>query len=395
MTTSTTGTTSAPARGIDFPFTDEQRALRERVRAFAAEKLAPEAERLDTEEHFSHEMHRDLVESGLFGYFVPRELGGEGLSVTSICIIREELARVVPAADELFTSQGIAVQAIALWGSPEQQRDSLAGLMDGSRIFAFGLTEPAAGSDVGGIQSVAVEDGDQFRITGQKRFIYAPDQATHLMVFAKTDPEKGKHGITAFLVEQPESGVRYEDYKLFKPGPETQIHFEDCAVPASSMLGRRGEGIKVALSNLDRLRPSVGAASVGVAESALADSIAYVAQREAFGGRLSDLQAVSHRLANAVAEVDAARMLVYAAAATADGPAVELGASSAKAKLIATETAWRAIDSAAQVHGGSGLRRGSVTERAMKAIRAARIYEGSSEVMQLVVARSLFPRASR
>ena len=158
------------------------------------------------------------------------------------------------------------------------------------------------------------------------------------------------------------------------------------------MLGEEGKGIRVALANLDRLRPGVGAAAIGMAEAALADTIQHVYHRKAFGGRLSDLQAVSHRLAHSVAELDAARMLVYAAAANADGAGTDLAASSAKAKYIATEAAFRAIDSAVQLRGGSGLRRGSVTERMMKAIRATRIYEGSSEVMQLVIARSLFPR---
>jgi alkylation response protein AidB-like acyl-CoA dehydrogenase len=257
-----------------------------------------------------------------------------------------------------------------LFGSDEQKRASLGGLMDGSRIFAFCLSEPGAGSDVGGIETVAAEDGDHYVLNGTKRFIFAPEAATTLILFAKTDPELGKRGISAFIVDQPLDGIESKPYPLLKPAPHSEVYLRDCRVPADAMIGQRGAGIRVALSNLDRLRPSVGAASVGMADAALQTAIAYARDRRAFGGRLADLQAVRFRLAQAAADLDAARLIVYAA----------------------TETAWNVIDTAIQIHGGAGLVRGSVTERMLKASRATRIYEGSSEVMQLVIARSLFPR---
>ncbi|HVW46647.1 MAG TPA: acyl-CoA dehydrogenase family protein [Solirubrobacterales bacterium] len=380
-------------RAIDYPLTDEQRAVRAHAREFAETELAPRAEEFDAADEFQPELHRLLVGSGLLAHFVPEEFGGNGLSVTNVCTIREQLSRVCPTADEYFASQGLGVQALVMWCSEEQKRSFLGGLMDGSQVFAFCLSEPGAGSDVGGIETVATAAGDDYVINGKKRFIFAPEAATTLVVFAKTDPELGKRGISAFAVDQPAEGIRCEPFHLLKPAPHAEVYFEDCRVPASAMVGERGAGIRVALSNLDRLRPSVGAAAVGMAEAALAAATGYARDRNAFGGRLSDLQAVRFRIAAAEAELDAARLIVYAAAANADAEALELAASSGKAKLVATETAWKVIDSAIQIHGGAGLRRGSITERVLKASRATRIYEGSSEIMQLVISRSIFPRA--
>jgi acyl-CoA dehydrogenase len=376
--------------GLDYPLSEEHQAIRLHARTFAEQQVGPMAEELDTSDDFSPELHRMLTGSGLLSHFVPVEYGGQGLSVTSISLVREQLSRVCPAADELYSSQGLAVNALVLWGTDEQRERYLGGILDGSRILAFCLTEPSAGSDVGGICSTATEDGDVFVINGTKRFIFAPEAATSLIVFAKTDPELGKRGVSAFLVEQPLEGISYSDYPLLKPAPHSEVTFDDVRVPAASMIGPRGGGVRVALGNLDRLRTSVGAAAVGMASRALEEVIAYTQEREAFGAPLSELQTVRFRLAAASAELDAARVLVYAAAANADGPQIGVGATSAKAKLIGTETAFRVIDAAVQLHGGIGLRRGSVSERMLRAVRATRIYEGSSEVMQLVIARSLF-----
>ena len=376
--------------GLDYPLSEEHQAVRLHARTFAEEKLSPIAEELDTSDEFSPELHRLLTESGLLSHFVPVEYGGQGLSVTSISLVREQLSRVCPAADELYASQGLAVNALVLWGTDQQLEHYLAGLLDGSRIFAFCLTEPAAGSDVGGIKSTAVRDGDDYLINGTKRFIFAPEAATNLIVFAKTDPTQGKRGVTAFVVDHPAEGITCADFHLLKPAPHSEVTFEEVRVPASSVIGSIGGGVRVALGNLDRLRTSVGAAAVGMASRALEEVVAYVQEREAFGSPLSDQQTIRFRLAAASAELDAARTLVYAAAANADGEEIGVGATSAKAKLIGTETAFRVIDTAVQLHGGIGLHRGSVTERMMKAVRATRIYEGSSEVMQLVIARSLF-----
>jgi alkylation response protein AidB-like acyl-CoA dehydrogenase len=375
---------------LDYPLSDHHLAVRRHAREFAEEKVAPIAEAVDTSDEYSFELHRLLVESGLLTHFVPVEHGGSGLSVTSVSLVREQLSRVCPSADELFSSQGLAVNALVLWGSDAQLEHYLGGLVDGSRIFAFCLSEPGAGSDVAGIEATAVREGDDYVINGTKRFIFAPEAATNLIVFAKTDPALGKRGVSAFIVEQPTEGITCSEFHLLKPAPHSEVTFKDVRVPAANMIGEEGRGLRVALGNLDRLRTSVGAAAVGMASRALEEVVDYTMQREAFGAPLSEMQTIRHRLAAAAAELDAARVLVYAAAANADGAELDVGATSAKAKLVGTETAFRVIDTAVQLHGGIGLRRGSVVERMMRAVRATRIYEGSSEVMQLVIARSLF-----
>lgn len=375
--------------GIEFPIGDSERALRDDARRFAESQLGPIADRVDVSDEVDEGLVSMLVESGLFEYFVPVEMGGHGLSVTAICLIREQLARVSAHADEHFASQGIAVQPIAMWGTEEQKAKYLPGLLDGSRRFAFCLTEPAAGSDVGGIEGTAVLDGDFYVINASKRFIYQPHTCNTFLVFAKTDPAAGARGISAFLFDKPDHGITCRPYPLLYESPEYEVDFTDCRVPASSLLGPAGQGIKVALSNLDRLRPSVGATAVGMASRALEAAIDYAQHRRAFGGHLADLQALRFKMASAATEVDAARLLVYAAARNADEGGDDIQASAAKAKLFATEMATRVIDLAVQLHGGVGLVRGSLTERLYKASRALRIYEGSSEVMQLVIARSL------
>jgi acyl-CoA dehydrogenase len=380
---------------LDYPLSDHHLAVRAKAREFAETKLAPIAEEADTSDEYSMEVQKLLVESGLLSHFVPKEHGGEGLSVTSVSLIREQLCRVCPAADELFSSQGLAVNALVLWGTDEQLGHYLSGLLDGSRIFAFCLTEPGAGSDVAGMQSTAVEDGDDYVINGTKRFIFAPEVATDLIVFAKTDPDAGKRGVTAFIVDQKSDGIATNEFHLLKPAPHAEVTFTDVRVPAANMIGEKGRGLRVALGNLDRLRTSVGAAAVGMASRSLEETVDYVKNREAFGAPLSEMQTIRHRLAVCSAELDAARLLVYAAAANADGAELNVGATSGKAKMYGTETAFRVIDAAVQLHGGVGLRRGSVTERMMRAVRATRIYEGSTEVMQLVIARAMFDGPER
>ena len=228
-------------------------------------------------------------------------------------------------------------------------------------------------------------------LNGTKRYAYAGDVADVLLVFAKTGDPDERGGISAFLVERPTSGIVAEPFPLMAPGPEFELRFEDCVVPADALLGELGRGAQIALGNLDRLRPSVGAAAVGMAQRALDEAAAYVASRHAFGGTLADLQGIRFALADAATEVEAARSLVYGAARYADSAASSraIRVASAKAKLFATEAAQRAIDVALQVHGGVGVARGSVTERLYRAIRAMRIYEGASEVMKVVIARGL------
>jgi acyl-CoA dehydrogenase len=365
--------------------------LAARVDDFATVSVAPLAARCDGSDELDSELVAVIRSSGLFRHFLPEELGGAGLSVTALALTRERLAYHSVAADEFFVAQGIPVQPIVLHGSPEQQRTFLPGLLDGNHLYSFCLTEPDAGSDVLAIRTSATRVGDGYVLNGCKRYAFAGDVADVLLVFAKTGNPDDRSGISAFLFERPATGIEATPFPLLAPGPEFELRFDNCVVPADALLGELGHGSRIALGNLDRLRPSVGAAAVGMAQRAIDEAATYVKGRAAFGATLADLQGVRFALAEVAAEVEAARSLVYGAARLADSsaPSGQVRVASAKAKLFATEAAQRAIDAALQVHGGVGVARGSVTERLYRAIRAMRIYEGASEVMKVVIARGL------
>lgn len=376
---------------LGLTLSDKETALVEKVSTFAVESLAPLAETADAQDELHPELVAAVRSSGLFRHWIPQDQGGEGLSVFDIALIRERLAYQSVAADEFFASQGIPVQPIVLFGSEEQRGRFLPGLLDGSRVFAFCMTEAAAGSDVLGIRSTARRTADGFALSGTKRYVFAGDVADTFLVIAKSGPATERSGLSAFVFDRPGTGLDGHPTPLLAPGPEWEMTFTDCPVPADSVLGELGGGARIALGNLDRLRPTVGAAAIGLAQRALDEAVRWVRSREAFGGTLSDLQGVQFGLAAAAAEIEAARSLVYGACrfadASSDSKAVR--ASSAKAKWFATETAQRAIDVALQFHGGYGLVRGSITERLYRAVRATRIYEGAAEIMKLVIARSL------
>ena len=362
--------------------------------ADVAASLRPIAPDADTSDELHPELTDTIRKSGLFGHFVPAEFGGRGLSVFAIALIRERLAYESVAADEFFASQGIPVQPIALFGTGAQKHRYLPALLDGSRTFAFCMTEPSAGSDILGIRSTATPAGAGYTLAGTKRYVFAGDKADTFVVIAKAGDPDQRAGLTAFLFDRPETGIAGTPMPLLAPGPEWELKF-DCPVGAGNLLGEVGGGARIALGNLDRLRPTVGAAALGMAQRALDEAVAYTRQRSAFGGALADFQGIQFGLASAAAEIEAARSLVYGACRFADSAADSrderrlIRASSAKAKLFATEVAQRSIDTALQYHGGNGLVRGSVLERLYRAVRATRIYEGAAEIMKVVIARSL------
>ncbi len=379
---------------LGFSLSDAERELAASVEAIAEDKIGPIAERVDGSDELDLGLVDLIRRSGLFRHFVPEEHGGAGLSVTALALIRERLAYHSVAADEFFVSQGIPVQPIALFGSDQQKSEHLGALLDGRRLFSFCLTEPTAGSDVLGIRTTASAVGDGYVLNGVKRYAFAGNVADTLLVFAKTGEPDERGNITAFLMDKPERGVTATFFPLMAPGPEWELRFDDCVIPSHSVLGEVGKGAQIALGNLDRLRPSVGSAAIGMAQRALDEVVAYVQQRQAFGQALSTNQGLRFDIADRVAEIEAARSLVYGAARFADTTEDTrlVRTSSAKAKLFATEAAQRAIDTSLQFHGGVGLARGSVTERLYRAIRATRIYEGSAEVMKVVISRSLLGR---
>jgi acyl-CoA dehydrogenase len=339
-----------------------------------------------------------LAEQGLLQLLVPANLGGgawghggTGLDVRALCVAREALAYVSPLADAIFAVQGLGSYPIVLAGEGARRAGVLAEVVRGERVAAFALTEPEAGSDVASLTTVARREGDSFVIDGVKTFISNVGIAHHYVVFANADPERGKKGISAFLVDAKTEGVGAEPIAMSIEHPLGRVTLERARVPASALIGEVGAGLRLALGTLDVFRTSVGAAAVGMARRALDESIARVTTRTQFGKKLSELQLTQAALADMATELDAARLLVYRAAWEKDhSEDPRAGATSvAMAKMFATESAQRIIDRAVQLFGGLGVTDRSVVDHLYREIRPLRIYEGTTEIQKLIIGSAL------
>jgi len=313
---------------------------------------------------------------------------GESLDVRSLCIIRETLARHDGLADFAFAMQGLGMGAVSLFGTPEQ-RKWLDKTRAGQAISAFALTEPGSGSDVARTATTAVRDGDEFVLNGEKTYISNGGIADLYVVFARTGEAPGAKGLSAFLLPADTPGLEVvERIEVIAPHPLAHLRFTDIRLPASAMIGQPGRGFQVAMSVLDVFRSTVGAAALGFARRALDEALARVKERQLFGAPLHELQMVQGHIADMALDVDASALLVYRAAWTKDMGAARVSREAAMAKLNATEAAQRVIDTALQLHGGDGVRKGFVVESLYREIRALRIYEGATDVQKVVIARA-------
>ena len=369
-------------------FTTDHRNLAQSVARFVEREIEPQA----IEERNVEESARDyvtlLANAGVLRYAVARD---SKLDIRALCLIRESLAYASALADLAFVMQGLGTYAISQ-AAPEHVRDFwLSRAVEGKAIAAFALTEPEAGSDVAAIQTTARREGDGYVINGTKRFISNAGIADFYTVFARTGTrEDGRPALSAFVVSARMQGFSVvERTALMAPHPIGEITFDDCRVPAEDMVGNEGDGFRLAMETLDTFRSSVGAAACGMARRALDEALRYALTRRQFGRLLAEHQLVQEKLADMVTELDAARLLVYRAAHLKDSGAPRVTREASEAKLFATEAAGRIIDSAVQIHGGSGLVRGCVVERLYRDVRALRIYEGTSEIQKLVIAAQL------
>ncbi|MGZ6645171.1 MAG: acyl-CoA dehydrogenase family protein [Solirubrobacteraceae bacterium] len=358
----------------------EHADLLRHAEALARDELAPLA-REGTPGQLNRPLVQALGERGL----LTRVLGGE-VPALELCLIREGLARYCTEAETAFAVQGLGAHPILANGSPDVVADWLPRVARGEAIAGFALTEPGAGSDVAALALQADRDGDGFRLTGEKIYISNAPDADIYSVFARTS----ERGLTAFAVPRASEGVSGEPLSLLSPHPIGRLIFDGVPVPADHVLGEVDQGFKVAMRTLDLFRPSVGAFAVGMAQAALDAAVAHVTTREAFGRTLSQLQGVSHQLADVATAVHAARLLVHSAASAYDHGVRPTTKAAAMAKLFATETAQRAIDIAIQVHGARALEEGHILEHLYREVRATRIYEGASEVQREIIARQLF-----
>jgi acyl-CoA dehydrogenase len=383
---------------LPFFFDAVHTALAERAREFAMRVAAPEDDehRRDASSSFEvlaarcKTLGQRLGKERLIDPCLPASLGGfalgtrrEQVDVRSICLVRETLGWASALAEFVFAMQGLGSYPIVVAGSRELREELLPAVLRGESLAAFALTEPDAGSDVSAMRSTAERRGDEYVLNGRKTFISNAGIAGHYVVFAKTDPAAGNRGVSAFVVKPSDPGFVFEGPQaLITDHPVGTVRFEDLVLPASRRLGREGEGFKLAMRTLDTFRTTVGAAACGMARRALDDALFRATTREQFGKAIADNQLIQGQLAHM-------RLLVYRAAWARDTGNERVSIDASMGKWFATEAAQRVIDQAVQIHGGVGVLRGSAVERLYRDIRALRIYEGTSEIHQVIIARML------
>lgn len=372
---------------LNWPFfEDRHRALADQLDAWCAKNLPVDHHDVDA-------ACRELVAMlGRDGWLKPTavDTGNPGpLDVRTLCITRETLARHDGLADFAFAMQGLGTGALSLFGTPEQQQ-WLARTRAGKAISAFALSEPRSGSDVANMEMTATRDGDDYLLSGEKTWISNGGIADLYIVFARTGEAPGAKGLSAFIVPGDAKGLTIaERLEVIAPHPLARLAFDKVRVPASSLIGKPGDGFRIAMSVLDVFRSTVGAAALGFARRALDESIKRVRQRELFGAPMAELQMVQGHIADMALDVDAAALLIYRAAWTKDMGAARVTREAAMAKLFATDKAQDVIDRAVQLHGGDGVRKGHIVESLYREIRALRIYEGASDVQKVVIARQV------
>mgnify|MGYP000087134109 FL=1 len=372
--------------------TPDQEMIRDAVRAFAQEQLWPQAARWDKEHTFPKEVHRGLADLGAYGICVPEAQGGAGLDYLTLAVVLEEIAAGDGGTSTAISVTNCPVNAILMrYGNPEQQKKWLMPLAQGHMLGAFCLTEPHVGSDASALRTTATREGDSYVLQGVKQFITSGKHGDVAIVIAVTDKAAGKKGISAFIVPTDTPGyvvARLED-KLGQHSSDTaQINFDQCRVPAENLIGQEGEGYKIALSALEGGRIGIAAQSVGMARSALEVALDYARQRESFGTAIFNHQAVGFRLADCATRLEAARQLIWHAAALRDAgrPCLK---EAAMAKLFASEVAEQICSAAIQTLGGYGYVSDFPVERIYRDVRVCQIYEGTSDVQKILIQRAL------
>ncbi len=378
---------------MDFSLSDHQKLIRDTVRQFMENEVRPGVRQRDREGRFPTAEVKKIAELGCCGMMTPEEWGGAGLDTVSYVLMLEEVARVDAA---MATSLGVTNSAVQVpllgFGNDAQKKKYLTRMAAGEILGAFCLTEPQAGSDAAGIQTRAEKCECGYRLNGTKTWVTNGSVAGCFIVFAKTNPEAGGKGIAAFLVEPGFKGFRvgrHEEKMGQLSSPSVEIVLNDCEVPAENRLGEEGQGLKIALSALDGGRIGIGALAVGLAQGALEESVKYAKQRRAFGKNIGEFQAIQWMLADMQTEIEAARGMVQYAAWMKDAHPAKMGASASKAKLYASEMVNRVVYKAVQIHGSVGYSRETDVERMYRDARVVSIYEGTSEIQRMIIARDL------
>jgi alkylation response protein AidB-like acyl-CoA dehydrogenase len=374
-----------------FQLPEEHRDLRAAIRALAEREIAPHAADVDENSRFPQEAVDALNASGFNAVHVPEEYGGQGADSVATCIVIEEVARVDASASLIPAVNKLGTMGLILCGSDGLKKQVLPELVEGA-MASYALSEREAGSDAAAMRTRAKADGDDWILNGTKCWITNGGKSTWYTVMAVTDPEKGANGISAFMVHKDDEGfvVGPKERKLgIKGSPTTELYFENCRIPGDRIIGEPGTGFKTALATLDHTRPTIGAQAVGIAQGALDAAIEYTKSRKQFGKSISDFQAVQFMIADMGMKVEAARLMVYSAAARAERGEGDLGFISAASKCFASDVAMEVTTDAVQLFGGAGYTVDFPVERMMRDAKITQIYEGTNQIQRVVMSRAL------
>jgi butyryl-CoA dehydrogenase len=371
---------------------EEQVMLREMVRRFARDEVAPRAKEIDQSGEFPRQFFDQAGELGLAGVAIPEKWGGSGMETVSYCLVIEEISRACATSGVILSvNNSLVCDPILQFGNDEQKEEFLVPLASGKRLGCFGLTEPDAGSDAAGLRATARREGDEYILNGNKVFITNGTHADVALVFATVDPQLEHRGISAFLVPTGQPGFSHgeHEYKLgVNASGTTELAFTDCRIPARFRLGEEGEGFKIAMRALDGGRIGIAAQAVGIAQAAFEEALTYAGEREQFGKPIGSFQAIQFYLADMSTELDAGRLLTWKAAWTKD-TSKRYSLEAAQAKLFTSEMAQKITNKALQIHGGYGYTKEYNVERYFRDARITEIYEGTSEIQKLVIAAAI------
>ncbi|MEO0097059.1 MAG: acyl-CoA dehydrogenase [candidate division WOR-3 bacterium] len=378
---------------MDFELNENQKLIQDTARRFAQEKIEPIASEIDKTGEFPSEIIKEMAELGLMGMIIPEEYGGAGLDFTSLAIAVEEISKSSGSIGVIMAvNNSLCAYPILAFGKEEQKKKYLPLLATGKALGAFALTEPNVGSDPAHLESTIKDMGDYFLLNGTKRFITNGGEAKIFVVFATIDKEKEHKGICGLIVERDFEGFsigKHEDLMGLRSTANCELIFEDCKVPKENLLGNIGEGFKIALHTLDVSRIDIGAQSVGIAQAALEKALTYSKERKQFGKYLYEFEMIQEMLADMATKIQAARLLVYYAASLKDKGAPRFSKESSMAKYFASQVAVEATRLAVQIHGGYGYTKDYAVERYYRDAKCMEIYEGTSEIQKIVIARSL------
>ncbi|MGY1692180.1 acyl-CoA dehydrogenase family protein [Geodermatophilus sp. SYSU D01105] len=375
-----------------YALTEEHDAIRAAVREIAEREIAPFAAEVDAQSRYPLEAQKALTAAGFHATHIPEEYGGEGADPIATCIVIEEVARVDASASLIPAVNKLGSMPIILSASEELKQAVLPSIASGEAMISYGLSEREAGSDAAAMRTRARLEGDSWVLNGTKAWITNSGISSWYTVMAVTDPDKGANGISAFVVHADDPGfaVGPKERKMgIKGSPTCELYFTDCTIPADRIIGEPGTGFKTALRTLDFTRPTIGAQAVGIAQGALDAAVQYTRERKQFGKNIAEFQGVQFMLADMAMQIEAARHLVYVAAARGETGGPDLGRLCASAKAFASDVAMKVTTDAVQLFGGAGYTQDFPVERMMRDAKITQIYEGTNQIQRMVIARSL------